>query len=104
MGTNCAPNLANLFLYVRRYPVMASLIPSTILYGVFLGQLHRGYRICTTADDFLSFSVNVGVRLIKNGCGIRRLCALFTTFVRRVVTKHPHRHKLCADFRISVSQ
>ena len=82
---------------------MTSLIPHTIPYGVFLGQLHRGYRICTLSDDFLLFSIDVALRLINNGCGARRLSALFATFVRRVVTKYPNRRKLCSDFRISVS-
>ena len=39
---------------VRRYPHMSSLIPRTIPYGVFLGQLHRGYRICTYHHDFMT--------------------------------------------------
>jgi hypothetical protein len=84
---------------VRRYPQCASLIPHTIPYGVFLGQLHRGYRICTSSDDFLSFATSVGGRLMSNGCAARRICILFTTFVRRVATKYLHHRELCSTFQ-----
>ncbi len=84
---------------VRRYPQVASLIPSTIPYGVFLGQLHRGYRICTDAADFISFAVGVAMRLVGNGCSRRRLAALFASFARRLVTKFRLRHAaVCATF------
>ena len=83
---------------VRRYPQCASLIPHTIPYGVFLGQLHHGYRICTSSDDFLSFATSVAGRLVSNGCSARRLCVLFSTFVRRAATKYRHHRELCSTF------
>ena len=83
---------------VVRYPRMESLIPQTIPYGVFSGQLHRGYRICSMMDDFLSFAVDVGRRLMSNGCRGRRLSMLFSNFVQRFVTKWS-RHDLCNRFR-----
>jgi hypothetical protein len=73
---------------VRRYPHMASLLPSTIPYGVFLGQLHRGYRTCSEASDFVSFACDVGKRLIVNGCKRQRLLQLFTSFIKRFVSKY----------------
>jgi len=73
---------------VRRYPHMASLLPSTIPYGVFLGQLHRGYRTCSEASDFVSFACDVGKRLIANGCKRQRLLQLFTSFIKRFVSKY----------------
>ena len=73
---------------VRRYPHMASLIPQSIPYGVFLGQLHRGYRICSAASDFLTFACDVGKRLVGNGCRPRRLHRLFVSFVKRSVSKY----------------
>ena len=85
---------------VRRYPQVASLIPHTIPYGVFLGQLHRGYRICTVAVDFMTFAVDVARRLVSNGCGSRRLNSLFATFVRRVVIKWHNRRELWMNFRM----
>ena len=70
---------------VRRYPQMTSLIPPTIVYGVFVAQLHRGFRICTAVDDFLDFSVDVFRRLVANGCASGRLFHLFMSFITRVV-------------------
>ena len=51
---------------VRRYPLMSSLIPRTIPFAVLSGQLHRGYRICTGAEDFLSFAVEVATALVAS--------------------------------------
>jgi hypothetical protein len=78
---------------VRRYPHMESLLPSTILYGVFLGELHRGYRSCSAADLFVDFAVDVGKRLVVNGCRKPRLLQLFISFVKRFVSKY-HSMKL----------
>ena len=73
---------------VRRYPQMSSLLPPTIPYGVFLGQLHRGYRICSHASDFISFTIDVWQRLVSNGCTRSRLMQLFSNFVKRYVHKY----------------
>ena len=73
---------------VRRYPHMESLIPRSIPYSVFMGQLHRGYRICTLANDFLDFSCDVAQRLIANGCSKIRLLQLFIGFIKRFVVKY----------------
>ena len=48
---------------VRKYPLMSSLIPRTMLLGVFVGLLHRGYRICSGADDFLDCALDVALTL-----------------------------------------
>jgi hypothetical protein len=68
---------------VRRYPHVASLIPVTIPYGVFTGQLHRGWRICSRASDFLSFALEVAARLQRNGCRKQQLRNRFRAFVFR---------------------
>jgi len=73
---------------VRRYPRLDSLIPNTIPYGVFTGQLHRGYRICSEHQDFLAFSMQVAQRLITNGCARHRLLKKFCAFVRTTVRKY----------------
>jgi hypothetical protein len=67
--------------HVRRYPLVASLIPRSIPYGVFVGLLHRGYRICSHATDFLSYAGEVGSILRANGCSTKRLKILFKSFV-----------------------
>ena len=73
---------------VRRYPRIDSLIPSTIPYGVFTGQLHRGYRICSEYADFLSYSKQVAQRLMVNGCSKQRLLKKFKGFTRAIVRKY----------------
>lgn len=72
---------------VRRYPHMASLIPQSIPYGVFLSQLHRGYRTCSAAPQFVTFACDVANRLVANGCRPRRLWQLFVSFAMRFVSK-----------------
>ena len=84
---------------VKRYPVMQSLIPSYIPYGVFLGQLHRGYRICTLATDFLSYAVEVATILRENGCVKAKLKRCFTSFVTNFVKKYPYPRVLLKQFR-----
>jgi hypothetical protein len=73
--------------HVRRYPLMCSLIPTNIPYGVFVGQLHRGYRICSGDGDFVSFALDVANRLLDNGCASSKLKALFKAFVSLNVRK-----------------
>jgi hypothetical protein len=73
---------------VRRYPRTDSLIPRTIPYGVFIGQLHRGYRICSDWHDFVTHAVQVAQRLVTNGCTQQRLSKIFRAFVRATVRKY----------------
>jgi len=67
---------------------MSSLIPRTIPFAVLSGQLHRGYRICTGAEDFLSFAVEVATALIQNGCASGKLKRIFKSFVMHVHRYH----------------
>ena len=90
---------------VRRYPRMDSLIPPTIPYGVFLGQLHRAYRICSDWYGFLDQSMQVAQRLVTNGCTKQRLVRVYRTFVRQHVRKYSVKaHALCKDFQQSDSR
>ena len=75
--------------HVRRYPLMSSLIPRSIPYGVFVGLLHRGYRICSDLEDFLSYAVEIGCVLRDNGCSTMRLEKLFKSFVVHEMKKFP---------------
>jgi hypothetical protein len=74
--------------HVKRYPLMSSLIPKTIPYGVLLGQLHRGYRICTGVDDFMSFASEVSTVLLDNGCRSTKLERTFGSFAKQHMTKY----------------
>ena len=58
---------------VNRYPHMHSLIPSSIPYGVFVGLVHRYYRICSTQQSFVRQCANLARILVKQGCAMKRL-------------------------------
>lgn len=73
---------------VKRYPLMSSLIPASIPPGVFAGQLHRGYKICSHVNDFLEFSLEVACALIANGSSARKLTHVFKAFVAKHVKKY----------------
>lgn len=66
---------------VVRYPHMLSLMPTSIPYGVFIGQLHRFYRICTLDNDFINNALLVASILISRGCSISRLRKIFRSFL-----------------------
>ena len=58
---------------VNRYPHMLSLIPSSIPYVVFVGLVHRYYRICSTQQSFVRQCANLARILVKQGCAMKRL-------------------------------
>jgi hypothetical protein len=66
---------------VIRYPHTDSLIPPNIPYGVFIGQLHRYYRICSDATDFLRNSLVLASTLRLQGCAAHKLAKCFHAFV-----------------------
>ena len=66
---------------VMKYPLVHSLIPRSIPYGVFLGQLHRGYRLCNNRIGFVEFAIKVTKNLISNGCILSQLLKSFKSFV-----------------------
>jgi hypothetical protein len=68
---------------IVRYPNMESLIPSSIPYGVFVGQLYRYYRICTRWQDFIDWSITLAKTLYTQGCSCTRLKRLFHNFLSR---------------------
>lgn len=78
---------------VRRYPLMQSLIPQSIPYGVMVGLLHRIYRICSRETDFVKEAVEVARRLRENGCATHKLKVLFKAFVTQQVNKYPFAKK-----------
>jgi hypothetical protein len=83
---------------VRRYPITKSLIPEYIPYGVLPGQLHRGYEICTFAEDFTPFAVGVATILRDNGCKSGKLRKRFKSFVTNQVRRYPRRGDIIKQF------
>jgi len=73
---------------VRKYPIVSSLIPSNMLTGVFLGILHRGYRICSGVGDFMAYAIDVAHTLRGNGCSLLKLRRAFSSFVSEHVRKY----------------
>jgi hypothetical protein len=69
---------------VRNYPHMDSNIPKAHAYGVFTGQLHRYYRICTQWGDFLAAAVKLGRKLMVKGYQCYKLCCKFRSFMVNV--------------------
>jgi hypothetical protein len=73
---------------VRLYPHMCSLIPTTIPYGVYTGQLYRFAEICSSPYMFINQAVNTAKILIQRGCKTNRLIHCFENFlVKRYNTK-----------------
>lgn len=68
---------------VRRYPHMDSLIPVSIPYGVFTGQLYRYFRICSHWRAFVNTACELGKTLIHQGCSANRLRHYFLSFLRK---------------------
>ena len=80
-----ATAIACLSIYLSQ---MSSLIPKNIPYGVFVGLLHRGYRICSDVEDFLSDALVKARTLLTNGCKRNLLKRRFKQFVHQHVQKY----------------
>ena len=66
---------------VVRYPHRPSLIPQSFPYGVFVGLLHRYYRICTDEDKFVQNALLLTSMLVKQGWSVQRLRKSFCGFI-----------------------
>ena len=55
------------------YPKLLSLIPASSSYGVWMGQLHRIYRISTHPMYLLTSAAILALTLINQGCVRNRL-------------------------------
>ena len=66
---------------VVRFPNLLSEIPEHQAYGVFIGLLHRFYRICNYPKFFLTASVDVAQTLDNQGCKYMKLFKVFSNFL-----------------------
>jgi hypothetical protein len=66
---------------VIRYPRVDSLIPISIPYGVFVGQIHRISRICSTWDSFARNAALQASVQATQGCSVLRLKRLLRAFL-----------------------
>lgn len=69
---------------VIRYPHMNSVLPEYIPYGVYIGQLHRCFRICSDFKSFLREAVEISQTLERQGCVPTKLRRCFNNFISRV--------------------
>jgi hypothetical protein len=86
---------------VRRYPHMDSLIPVSLPYGVFTGQLHRFYRICSRWHSFVNVACELGKTLMQQGCVPGRLIQSFKSFIlkRKTLKWRVPAYRLCRIFK-----
>jgi hypothetical protein len=75
---------------VRKYPLMKSLIPSSIPYGVFTGVLYRAQRISSQPRDMIDKAVNAAMISWTNGCSYTRLQSSFYAFIAKHQNQSPH--------------
>ena len=66
---------------VVRFPNLLSEIPEHQAYGVFIGLLHRFYRICNYPKFFLTASVDVAQTLDNQGCKYMKLFKVFPSIL-----------------------
>jgi hypothetical protein len=66
---------------VIRYPNLLSLIPASSPYGVWMGQLHRFYRISTHPKSFLTSAAILALTLLNQGCVRNKLELVFHHFL-----------------------
>jgi hypothetical protein len=89
---------------VRRYPHMDSLIPCSLPYGVFTGQLYRYARICTEWKDFVANAANLAKTLMIQGCAKGRLVQAFHAFTedkgRLIMRIKVNVSSICAEFKL----
>ena len=62
---------------------MDSNIPANPVYGVYISQLVRYARICTTKVDFINRLRGLSLRLRKQSFEANRLQNLFNKFINR---------------------
>jgi hypothetical protein len=72
---------------VVRYPHLDSAIPSSIPYGVFVGQLHRFKRICSSYTCFVRNACDVANTLGRQKSCFRRLKRTFSSFCRHWLSR-----------------
>jgi hypothetical protein len=83
---------------VCRYPQRRSMIPISIAYGVFMGLLHRYYRICTQFNGFCENAALLARTLVSQGWRSSRLRSVFYGFLStRMVMKWRLTLKFCCS-------
>ena len=99
MGTNCAPLVADLFLYcyerdfrdkrddfdfdIVNFPFLDGDVPRRASYGVYISQLIRFARVCNHVTDFNARNKCLTAKLLQQGYRYHKLRKTFSKFYRR---------------------
>ena len=68
---------------VQRYPVPSSNLPMAIPKNVFIGQLHRFYKICTKKRHFILSAADLALSFLSKGFNQKWLLRLFRHFCKK---------------------
>ena len=72
------------FLFqIINYPYLSSNIPSAPAYGVYISQLLRYCRACSSYDDFRVRHTSLALKLVRQGFSESRLARSFKKFYGR---------------------
>jgi len=63
------------------YPSLRGNFPSVLGYGVFTGQLHRFFRICTRPSDFAYWCALLANVLLTKDYALKKLKIFFNAFI-----------------------
>ena len=78
--------------HIINYPHCDSNIPSSILYSVLTGQLHRFYRLSNTLEAFSKCVFALCNKLVvNNGCSLKTIVNKFRCFMSRIDWKFSER-------------
>ena len=92
MGTNCAPLVADLFLFcyerdfdfeIVNFPFLDGDVPRSTSYGVYISQLIRFARASSYVTDFNTRNKLLTQKLLKQGYRYHKLRKTFSKFYRR---------------------
>lgn len=83
---------------VVSFPHVDSSIPKFVGHGVFVGQLHRYYKICSSSDSFQKWAVVLTKKMFRQGWPPGKLVTLFSRFVYYNVRRFNVRHRLFVKY------
>ena len=69
--------------HITNFPFLSSNIPSSPAYGVFISQLIRYARACSSYECFILRTTRLSSKLLKQGCLAERLKSSFMKFCGR---------------------
>ncbi len=84
------------------YPSLHGNFPQSSAYGVFIGQLHRFARICSSARDFITNAIQLYLTLLPKGYSSKRMQSIFNGFVRYLNPYKTRAPQLSRRFKMGI--